>query len=310
MRKIIDTHVHLKPMGLAGTTDQRFHIRYGEYGQVTLINGVTVNGLPQYWQDGAFTAQRLIHHMDSTGVEKSVILAGAPTNIEDTVDAVQRYPGRLYGAMTLKLDDNVENQMRDYHRRGLTAIKFEMSVVLGYMHPSMYPDFKFDSPIMERVYREAARLGLTVVIDPNRIGAKSYQVEELDKVTTQFPDTRFVLCHMAMPDPQMVPGDEKYARWQQMTSLVGKPNVWSDVSGLPSVYVEEEYPYPTVAKLLRELMDKYGSRKFVWASDIPSTFVFATYTQMVNMFERSPLFTEEEKDRLFYYNALDAFSLN
>jgi len=309
MRKVIDTHVHLKPFGLAGKTDERFHITYGEYGQVTLINGLTVDGLPQYWQDGAFTAERLVHFMDRMGVEKSIILAGAPTNIEDTIDAIKQYPDRLRGAMTLKLDDNVEKQMRDYHARGLTVVKFEMSVVLGYMHPSMYPDFKFNSDIMKRVYAEAAKLNLTIVIDPNKIGAKSYQVEELDEVTSEFPNTRFVICHIGMPSPTMTKGDETYTRWEEMMALAAKPNVWVDVSGLPSVYVEEEYPYKSVTVLLRELMDKYGAKKFVWASDIPSTLVFATFVQMRNMFEKSPLFTEEEKDLLFYYNAHDAFEL-
>lgn len=309
MRKIIDTHVHLKPLGLAGTYDEQFHIRYGKYGQVTLINGLTVDGLPQYWEDGAFTCDRLVHFMDSMGVEKSIILAGAPTNIEETVAAVAKYPNRLRGAMTLKLDENVERQMRAYHERGLTAVKFEMSVVLGYMHPSMYPNFKFNSDIMMRVYEEARKLDLTIVIDPNRIGSGSYQVEELDEVTSRFPHTRFVICHIGMPDPKMVKGDEKNARWEQMMSLTGKENVWADVSGLPSVYVEEEYPYKTSTVLLRELMDKYGSDKYVWASDIPSTLVFATFVQMKNTFEKSPLFTEQEKDRLFYYNAHAAFSL-
>lgn len=309
MRKAIDTHVHLKPFGLAGKTDDRFQIKYGKYGQVTLINGLTVDGLPQYWEDGAFTADRLIHFMDSMRIEKSIILAGAPTNIEDTIEAIEKYPERLRGAMTLKLDDHVERQMQAYHERGLTTVKFEMSVVLGYMHPSMYPDFKFNSDIMKRVYQEAGKLDLTIVIDPNRIGTKSYQVEELDEATSLYPNTRFVLCHIGMPNPTMAKGDEAYARWEQMMALTGKENVWADVSGLPSVYVEEEYPYHSAAILLRELMDRYGPKKYVWASDIPSTLVFATFMQMRNMFEKSPLFTEAEKDMLFYHNAHDAFCL-
>ena len=309
MRRIIDAHVHLKEEGLLGTTNQQFQVTYLPYGQIRLFNGLVVDGMPQYMRNSAFTYDDLIHFMDSMGVEKAMILAGAPTNIEYTVEAVQKYPGRLYGAMTLKLDDNVENQIQSYFDRGLTAIKFEMSVLLGYMHPSMYPDFKFNSEILKRVFRKAGELGVTIVIDPNVPGSKGYQVDELEEVTDEFPGTHVVICHIGQRAKGLEKDPEKYKLWDRMMRLARKPNVWFDVSAMPAMFAEEEYPYKTPVAIIHRLMEEYGADKYIWGSDITSTLVHATYPQMKNMFEKSPLFTDQEKDKLFYENALKAYRM-
>lgn len=310
MRKIIDAHVHLKEEGLAGTTNEQFKVTYLPYGQIRLFNGWVVDGMPQYMRDSAFTHDDLVHFMESMGVEKAMILAGAPTNIEYTVEAVSKYPGKLYGAMTLKLDDNVENQIQSYFDRGLTAIKFEMSVLLGYLHPTMYPDFKFNSEILKRVFRKSGELGITITIDPNVPGAKGYQVDELEEVTDEFPETHVVICHIGQISQKVEKDSAEYRQWEKMMKLARKPNVWFDVSAMPAMFSEEEYPYKTPVAIIRGLMDQYGADKFLWGSDITSTLVHATYPQMKNMYERSPLFTEEEKDKLFYENALKAYRMD
>lgn len=309
MRKIIDSHVHLREIGLVGKTDETFHTTFLPYGQVRLFNGMVVDGMPQYMRDSSFTHDDLIHFMDRMGVEKAMIVAGASTNIEYTIEAIRKYPDRLRGAMVIRLRDDVEQQIQDYYDRGLTAMKFEMSVLLGFMHPAMYPDFKFDSEIMKRVYRKADELGITIIIDPNRPGTKSYQVEELEAVTDEFPNLRFVICHIGQPYLGFTEDPAAYERWKQMNRLARKDNVWFDVSGLPSMFAEEEYPFKTAVQLVRDLMDQYGAHKYLWGSDVTSTLVHATYPQMKNMYLKSSLFTEEEKDLLFCENALKAYRM-
>ena len=54
-------------------------------------------------------------------------------------------------------------------------------------------------------------------------------------------------------------------------------------------------------------MDEFGPRKVIWGTDVPGTLCDATYRQQIEMYERSLLFKEEEKDLLFYENAIAAY---
>lgn len=309
MRNIIDAHVHVIPNNRCGTKDEKFNVEFGTYGRITIMNKLTVCAMPQYIENSVFTTDTLVHFMDCMGVETAVILVAPISDLNVVIDSIKKYPERLKGAMALKLDEHCLESMENYSRHGLSVAKFEMSQALGYMHPAMYPEFKFNSTIMKKIFEKAAELGITITIDPNKIGTSSYQVEELHEVTALFPETHFVICHLGVPDVDMANGSDKHKRWEEMLSLAERSNVWFDISAMPAFYDAEGFPFITPVNKLRSLMDKYGAKKFIWGSDIPSTLLFATYNQMINMYEKSGLFTEAEKERIFFENAKIAYCL-
>jgi predicted TIM-barrel fold metal-dependent hydrolase len=245
--------------------------------------------------------------MDNAGVERALIIASAPRQIPDIAAVVASWPDRFIGAMTIRLDEKCLESIAFNHKMGLTAIKFEMSEGLGFTSPYMYPDFKLDSPGMLRILEQADSLGVSITIDPGRIGGRGYQVEEIDRITKKFPQVHFIITHLGFPDINMKKGSKTHERWHYMTTFAKRDNVWFDISALSDFYKDEAYPFPSAAALVRLFMDEYGSQKVIWGSDIPGSLCHATYRQLIDMFERSPLFNEAEKDMMFYDNAMRAY---
>lgn len=242
-------------------------------------------------------------------IEKAVILQSPCLSFNpDEIAAVQAYPDRFRGAMILELSDReCLKEMTAANRQGLTVIKFEMSTGLGYTHPNLYPNLKFDSPLMETVWAQAEELGLTAAIDTGPIGSPGYQVEALERMVRRYPALRFVICHLGFPYQGLRDDTAGFRRWQAMTGLAQYPNVWLDAAALPVLFSEEGYPYASAMQYLREFIDAHGAVKPVWGSDIPGTLNYGTYAQLAAIFESCPLFTNEEKGLLFYENAQKAY---
>ena len=309
MRRIIDAHVHIAPPHLLGKTDKRYPTTVLTCGRKLEWNGVVSQFMPDYIESSAFPAHVLVHCMDGAGIEKAVIMQSPCLSFnDDVIDAVRSYPDRLRGAMIIDPgSDTCLQEMRRCRGAGLTAVKFEMSAGLGLSHPNMYPDLKLDSPIFEDIWALAEDLGITIVIDPSRIGGNGYQVEAIGRMASRYSGTRLVICHLGFPDPDLKAHTDRYARWQEMTMLAELKNVWFDLAAFPAIFNEEDYPFQSALDLLREFIDAHGPIKAIWGSDIPSTLTYATYRQMINIFEKSPLFSESEKDCMFSTNAEKAY---
>jgi predicted TIM-barrel fold metal-dependent hydrolase len=307
MRKIIDAHVHIAPSYQLGDANVRPGIVFETHGRVVFPDGKREQFLPDILADSSFAQETLVRVMENAGVARALIIASSPRQTPDVIAAVSSRPSMFAGAMTIRFDGNCLENIELNYRLGLSAMKFEMSEGLGFTSPYMYPDFKFDSPVMLRVLEKAGSLGLSIAVDPGRIGGRGYQMEELERVTDMFPRTRFVICHLGFPDINMEKGSDAYRRWRRMTALARKDNVWFDVSALAVFYRDENYPFSSAVVLVRQFMDEYGAHKAIWGSDIPGALCHATYRQLIDMFERSILFTETEKDLLFYDNAVKAY---
>ena len=309
MRPIIDAHVHLMPARLEGTVDERYGIKMDAYGCKVLPGGFPAAFLPNYMEKSSFSKEALIHVMDCSDVERAVIMQSLCFKInEDVAEAVQIYPERLRGAMAIEpKDESVLDEIRYWYRQGLTVIKFEMSEPFGYTNPNAYPDLDFDSPLMNKVYDLAGELGVTVTIDTSPVGTKGFQEENLHRAVRKHPNTKFVICHLAFPWVHMENDGEKQARWIRMTDLAQYSNVWFDIAALCAIFREEEYPYTAATDILRSFMDRYSAEKVIWGSDIPGTYVDATYQQMVHMFTKCGKFTDEELEAMFRENALKVY---
>ena len=301
---MIDAHVHLMPGYLQGTTDERFGVTMGSYGCKILPNGFPAAFLPNYMERSEFSIEALLHVMNEYGVRRAVIMQSLCFKInEDVAQAVAAYPDRLRGAMVIEpKDESVLEEIRYWHGRGLSVIKFEMSMPFGFTHPNAYPELDFASPLMHKVYDLAGELGITLTIDTSPIGTKGYQVEALSEAARMHPGTKFVICHLGFPQIGLRNDAAAYARWQQMTALAANENVWFDIAAMPSVFRDEMYPYGEAAGFLREFIDNYGA-KAIWGSDIPGTYVDATYREMVCMYTHSSLFSSQELKQIFCLNA-------
>ncbi len=279
------------------------------YGVKRFGDGSIYQFMPDYLAESCFAAETLIRSMDNMGIEKAILMQSPCFSLnEEVIQAITSLPDRLRGAMIIEPStDRCLTDIEEYYRRGLTAIKFEMSAGLGYTHPNMFPDLQFDSPLFEKIWAKAEDLGITVTIDPGPISAAGYQVERLDRVIREFSGLRFVICHLGFPFQDLHSDAPKYRRWQEMTSLADHRNVWFDISALPALFSRERFPYPSATEFLHEFLIAHGADKAVWGSDVPGTLCYGTYAQLADAFERCPLFTEDQKNRMFYQNAQNAY---
>ena len=309
VRNKVDAHVHIVPCHLLGKTDPRFGVTVEAHGIKRFPDGSFYQFMPDIVANSCYSAETLLKSMDNSGIEKGIIMQSPclPINA-DVIQAVHSQPERLKGAMIIEpRDEKCLQEIEALHQRGLTVMKFEMSVGLGYSHPNMFPDLKFDSALFQMIWAKADELGITITIDPGPIGSPGYQVAELNRMVQMFPRLRFVICHLGFPSLSLKDDAAKYQRWKEMIGLAIYANVWFDISALPALFNQQGFPFPSAATFLLEFMSRFGAEKAIWGSDVPGTLCFATYAQLSDAFEGSTLFTEKEKDLLFFQNAQQAY---
>lgn len=250
-------------------------------------------------------ADEVLAMMDEQGVESGVIMQhpNGPLN-EEIAQIVKEHPDRFRGSMILPLDtEDALTQMEENKRKGLTVIKLEM-----FGSTMIYPDLKLDSVLMRKIYAKAEELKLVIAIDPFRIGMPGYQYEELGRVVGDYPDLKFVICHMGYPMAGTMEEETDREKWKKMLDLARHDNVWVDFSAMPDMFCSvEEYPYSGALPLIREFIDTYGAKKAMWGSDIPGELNRGTYGQLIDMYEADGVFTEEEKKLMFRENARNVY---
>ncbi len=312
MRKIIDAHAHIFPGSILNTTDPYTGLQNHDYGLAIFRDGTPFKLFPSICRDDQLDYDTLVHIMDEYGIEQSILmLNGSPALIDYNIEAVQKYPDRLIGAMTPEFHDEEStlNAVQRNYDAGIRVIKFEMSIFCGIVSAMRFPGFKFDSPIAIKLFERADKLGMTITVDANVPGGPGFDVPGLTKVTAMFPNLHFVFCHVGHAPLRLSTSVENFALWRAYLDLAKRDNVWFDCSALQDVLSFDDYPFPASLRLVRDFMDTYGANKIIWGSDVPSTLVRATFGQLIDMYDKSWIFSEAEKDLLFYGNAVKAYNL-
>jgi predicted TIM-barrel fold metal-dependent hydrolase len=309
MEGIIDAHVHFIPEE-AGFVPGGKVVNLG-HGQVRFPNGTAAQILPLLCTKTDFQIETLLRVMDSHGVEQSILIQGPVYGEFNSLVAheAKLRPERLAGSMLVDPTSPraVESISELVHDHGVRILKFECSESTGLM--GMHQGLTFDGTAFQRVWETADKAGLTVVIDPGPIDGAAYQVERLDAVIKGYPRAHFVIAHLGFPEPVRLRVSEHRDRWWSMIRIAESRNAWIEISAMPYFFASEDYPFPSAVKLITQVRDEVGVEKLVWGSDIPGTFKYATYRQMIDFIDRDAQFSENEKRMIFRGNALKAFSL-
>ena len=304
----IDAHVHIVPKEIVGTVDSRFGIKRIDFGRIETSSGYVMQLAPPFFQDGSFTVDALLKTMDYYCVEKSVIMQSLCFRMNDLVAAaVNDHRDRLCGAMVLTPTSHMLEELDHWNNCGLNVIKFEMSSGMGFSSQKAFPKMKFTDSEIVALFSEAEKRRMTITIDPSRIGGQGYRTSEIEEVTSMFSNLHFVICHLGFPSEAMNESQEN--EWEKMVNIVRKDNVWLDCSAMPALYCNCRYPYKDAMEKVVSIIKKYGSHKLIWGSDIPGTFLNATYEEMISMFEENCGLSEEEKENLFMFNAEKAYRI-
>ena len=306
-RRRIDAHVHIVPATVLGESNE--NIQYFRNGKAVLkkYHNAVFQNVPDIIGDSSFTTETVRTVLTNAGVEKGVIMVSVwPVLSPDVVAAVEQNKDFFRGAMGVDpRQENLLPSIQFGHQLGLSVIKLVMADSIGFT--AQYPGVLLNDPKLMPIWKYAEENRLTVAIDVGPIGNKGYTIDVYRELVETFPNLHFVFCHLGLPFPEMHQDAEKYAMWKDFCKLANYPNVWFECSALSTFYLAEAYPFPSAQKIVREFMDIYGKDKVIWGTDIPGTLNDATYRQLIDTYERSVLFTEEEKDAMFYINAACAY---
>jgi predicted TIM-barrel fold metal-dependent hydrolase len=309
MEGIIDAHVHYIP-GEAGFVPGGSVVNLG-HGQIRFPNGRTAQILPLLCANTDFQIETLLRFMDSHGVERSILMQGpvyGEFNAAVGREAKLR-PERFSGSMYVDplSSHAVETISSLVESQGLRILKYESSESTGLM--GVHPGLTFDAPAFLPIWQKADEAELAVVIDPGPIDGAAYQVESLKIVMERYPKAHFVIAHLGFPDPVRLRNNEHRNRWWSMVKLAKSRNTWLEISAMPYFFAAEDYPFPSAIELILQAREEVGIEKLVWGSDIPGTFQYATYRQMIGFIDKNPAFSDTEKKKIFRENAIKAFSL-
>ena len=163
-----------------------------------------------------------------------------------------------------------------------------------------YDLYAIDDPSLEAVFRIAAKHDVPVMIhcgDTYAKGAKVRQAHPLlvDDVAVDYPDVRFVICHLGNP-------------WFQDTAevLYKNDNVYADISGLTLGdfdYEFERYLVTRVKDMIAYMGDP--SRQIMYGSDWPLV-AMAPYVKFLEGLD----FPEGVREHIAWQTAAELFKID
>jgi L-fuconolactonase len=99
-------------------------------------------------------------------------------------------------------------------------------------------------------------------------------------IARRFPDTRFVIDHMAKP---RIAAGARDLEWEQaMAPFAGLPNVSCKLSGMVTEASWTEWTPDDLAPYVRRVLDWFGPERCMFGSDWPVCLLAASYEQVMD----------------------------
>jgi predicted TIM-barrel fold metal-dependent hydrolase len=247
-------------------------------------------------------AEWLLWEMDVAGVERAVVVCAAigdnPKNVDYAFEAAGAHPGRF-----LVFPDLECRWSSDYRRPG-AARRLQAALsrwdFIGFTH---YPDEADDCAWMTSedglaFFGLAAerRLLASVSVLPHQVAA-------VIAVARRFPGLQILLHHFGFLGPRTRATEG--AR-EMVVAAAQCPNVHVKYSGIGNVAAPgQEYPYPDLREIVRDVTVAFGPARLVWGSDYPVSQKYMTYAQTLSFATRHGGFAAGDLDGVLGGNLYD-----
>lgn len=261
---IIDAHTHIYPEHVA------------EKAISTIIENTK-------WRvdahtDGTF--DNLLFSMDKAGVDLSIVLTVATSLgqgcgiLKWLKQMVDRTPRIIYFGSVHPYDSNNIDVIHEMSGMGIQGLKF---------HPA-YQDFPADSKEAYKVYEEALKNDFVLYFhsgyDISMPDSDYASVERFANVLRDFAGAKIIMAHAG--------GD---GEWNKVLDLYGDKKCYYDTS-----FVLERMMRDDNAMELYRQNEDY----FIFGTDSP----WQDQKRFVDFLRNSDLFSQDQKDKLFYKNIL------
>lgn len=286
----VDTHVHLWDLG---------HIRYpwltppfDDNGPNGSTQAIAVNyGIEDYLRDAARWNVRGIVHIDA-GAEPGAALR--ETEWLEGLAARHGMPNAIVAFAPLQdpgVDALLEAHAAHPHVRGIRQIvNWHVNPMRTY-NPT---DVTLDDDWW-RGFGRLGRYGLSFDLQ-----CYAPQMAGLAPLIQRHPDVPVILNHLGMP---IFAEREGMTRWRYgIRALAACPNVSVKLSGLG--FVTRDWTAETMAPVLREVIDVFGTTRVMFASDSPTDKLFAPFDRYLETYHAfAAAYSEGERRDMFGRNA-------
>tara|TARA_B100000029_G_scaffold501331_1_gene574527 strand:- start:469 stop:1299 length:831 start_codon:yes stop_codon:yes gene_type:complete len=203
----------------------------------------------------SFTVAELQDNMKQVGVNRVVLIQMSFYGYDNSymLDSIRKHPKMFSGVAVIDQDQpRVDLEMRKMKGQGVRGFR-------------IYPKNQkveqwLDNPAMHQMWKTAADedLSMCCLIDPDALPA-------IDRMCRRYPKTNVVIDHFSRigEDGQIRPKDV-----QALANLSQHDNVYVKISAYYALG-KKKPPYHDLAPLIKQMLDAYGRRRLMWASDAP-----------------------------------------
>ena len=229
----------------------------------------------------SFTVEELQDNMKAVGVNRVVLIQMSFYGYDNSymLDAMRLHPGSFSGVAVIDQDKSrVDLEMRKMKGLGVRGFR-------------IYPKNQtveqwLDDPAMHTMWKTGAEEGLAMccLIDPDALPA-------VDRMCRRYPKTTVVIDHFARAG---VTGEFKPADVKALSDLARHKNVYVKISAYYALG-KMKPPYHDLGGVIRQMLDAYGRKRLMWASDAPFQVVKGhTYKASIDLIKSGLEFLEDD----------------
>jgi L-fuconolactonase len=205
------------------------------------------------------TPEQLIAAMDEAGVARAAVVQASTAYGHDSsylADSIARFPTRFTGVFSLDpLDPEALAQMDRWMGVGMTGMRV---FTTGSTMPGQqtWLDDERAFPVWEKAGE--ARLPIAVQMTAEGIPL-------LLKIVARFPETMFLLDHLARP---VISDGPPYAKAQSLFDLAKHPSIYLKLTSRTVEHCQSGLATPQT--FMPRLVQAFGASRVMWGSNFPA----------------------------------------
>jgi len=229
----------------------------------------------------SFTVEELAAQMKPVGVNRVVLIQMSFYGFDNSymLDAIRKHPGMFSGVAVIDQDARrVDVEMRKLKGLGVRGFR-------------IYPknqtvDEWLNAESMHRMWKVAGTEDLAMC---GLIGADA--LPAIDRMCRRYPDTTVVIDHISLigANGRISPDEIK-----TLCNLSRHKNIYIKISAFYALG-KKKPPYLDLADLIKRVLDAYGPRRLMWASDAPFQVVKGhTYKASIDLIKSGLDYLDKE----------------